>query len=134
VIGRRWETSDAQYSELADASMRAAVAGDREAWLALYAEDAVLEDPVGPSMWDVEGKGHRGKQRWPRSGIGLSANRGLEFELRERYVGGNEVANVLTVRSALADGQKIEFGMVTVMRSNAQGLIQSLRAFWNSGP
>jgi steroid delta-isomerase len=120
--------------ELADASMRAAVAGDREAWLALYAEDAVLEDPVGPSMWDAEGKGHRGKAAlaafWDRA---IGPNRGLAFELRERYVGGNEVANVLTVRSALPDGQKIEFGMVTVMRSNEQGLIQSLRAFWNSG-
>jgi steroid Delta-isomerase len=120
--------------ELADASMRAAVAGDREAWLALYAEDAVLEDPVGPSMWDAEGKGHRGKAAlaafWDRA---IGPNRGLAFELRERYVGGSEVANVLTVRSALPDGQKIEFGMVTVMRSNAQGLIQSLRAFWTSG-
>jgi steroid Delta-isomerase len=121
-------------AELADASMRAAVAGDREGWLALYAEDAVLEDPVGPSIWDAEGKGHRGKQAlagfWDRA---IGPNRGLQFELRERYTGGNEVANVLTVRSALPDGQKIEFGMVTVVRSNAQGLIQSLRAFWNNG-
>ena len=120
--------------ELADASMRAAVAGDREAWLALYAEDALLEDPVGPSMWDADGKGHRGKAAlaafWDRATV---PNLGLEFELRERYTGGNEVANVLTVRSALPDGQKIEFGMVTVLRSNSQGLIQSLRAFWNSG-
>jgi steroid delta-isomerase len=121
-------------AELADASMRAAVDGDREGWLALYAEDAVVEDPVGPSMWDAEGKGHRGKRAlaafWDRA---IGPNRGLQFELRERYTGGNEVANVLTVRSALPDGQKIEFGMVTIVRSNAQGFIQSLRAFWNSG-
>lgn len=121
-------------AELADASMRAAIAGDREGWLALYADDAVVEDPVGPSMWDVAGKGHHGKQAlaafWDKV---IGPNRSLEFKLRERYTGGNEVASVLTVSSALPDGRKIEFGMVTVLRSNAQGLIQSLRAFWNTG-
>jgi steroid delta-isomerase len=121
-------------AELADASIRAAIAGDRAAWLALYADDAVVEDPVGPSMWDAEGKGHHGKQAlaafWD---LAIGPNRGLKFELRERYVCGNEAASVLTVRSALPDGRKIEFGMVTILRSNAQGLIQSLRAFWNSG-
>ena len=121
-------------AELADASMQAAVTGDREAWLALYADDAVVEDPVGPSIWDAEGKGHRGKQAlaafWD---LAIGPNRSLEFELRERYTGGDEVANVLTVRSALPDGQKIEFGVVSILRSNGQGLIQSLRAFWNSG-
>jgi steroid Delta-isomerase len=120
-------------AELADASMRAAVAGDREAWLALYAEDAVLEDPVGPSIWDSDGKGHRGKQElaafWDRA---IGPNRGLEFKVRERYAGGNELASVITVSTALPDGRKLEFGMVTVLRSNGQGLIQSLRAFWNS--
>jgi steroid Delta-isomerase len=121
-------------AELADASMRAAIAGDREAWLALYAEDAVVEDPVGPSIWDKEGNGHRGKRAiaafWDRV---IGPNRGLDFQVRERYVGGREVASVVTVRTALPDGQKIEFGMVTIHRSNDQGLIQSLRTFWNSG-
>ena len=44
----------------------AAVAGGRkDEWLALFAPDAVVEDPVGPSMLDPGGKGHRG-----RDGIG----------------------------------------------------------------
>ena len=121
-------------AELADASMQAAVAGDREGWLALYSEDAVLEDPVGPSPWDPEGRGQRGKQAlaafWDRV---IGPNRGLQFEVRERYTGGREVASVLTVTSALPDGRRVEFGMVTILSSNEQGLIQSLRAFWNTG-
>ena len=121
-------------AELADASMQAAVAGDREGWLALYSEDAVLEDPVGPSPWDPEGKGHRGKRAlaafWDRV---IGPNRGLQFKVRERYTGGTEVASVLTVSSALPDGQKVEIGMVTIHSSNDQGLIRSLRAFWNTG-
>lgn len=121
-------------AELADASMQAAVVGDREGWLALYTEDAVLEDPVGPSPWDTEGKGHRGKQAlaafWDRA---IGPNRGLQFKLRERYMGGKEVASVVTVSTALADGKRVEFGMVSIHRSNEQGLLQSVRAFWNSG-
>jgi hypothetical protein len=85
-------------------------------------------------MWDVAGKGHHGRQAlaafWDKV---IGPNRSLEFKLRERYTGGNEVASVLTVSSAMPDGRKIEFGMVTILRSNTQGLIQSLRAFWNSG-
>jgi steroid Delta-isomerase len=121
-------------AELADASMQAAAVGDREGWLALYTEDAVLEDPVGPSPWDPEGKAHRGKQAlaafWDRA---IGPNRDLKFKLRERYTGGKEVASVVTVSTALADGKRIEFGMVSIHRSNEQGLIQSVRAFWNSG-
>jgi steroid Delta-isomerase len=121
-------------AELADASMQAAAMGDREGWLALYSEDAVLEDPVGPSPWDPEGRGQRGKQAlaafWDRV---IGPNRGLQFKVRERYTGGREVASVLTVSSALPDGGRVEFGMVTILRSNDQGLIQSLRAFWNTG-
>jgi steroid delta-isomerase len=121
-------------AELADASMQAAVMGDREGWLALYSEDAVLEDPVGPAPWDPEGRGQRGKQAlaafWDRV---IGPNRGLQFKVRERYTGGTEVASVLTVTSALPDGRRVEFGMVTILSSNEQGLIQSLRAFWNIG-
>ncbi len=41
-------------------SYSAVAKGDLDEWLTVYAEDAVIEDPVGPSMFDAEGKGHRG--------------------------------------------------------------------------
>ena len=34
----------------------------KEEWLTLWAEDAVVEDPVGPSFFDPEGQGHRGTE------------------------------------------------------------------------
>ena len=37
--------------------MAAVAAGDRSAWLALFADNAVVEDPIGPSMFDPEGAG-----------------------------------------------------------------------------
>ncbi|MDQ3485614.1 MAG: nuclear transport factor 2 family protein [Actinomycetota bacterium] len=43
-------------------SYSAVAKGDLEAWLKVYAEDAVLEDPVGPSRFDPEGRGHRGHE------------------------------------------------------------------------
>src|SRR6188768_1783356 len=43
-------------------SYSAVAKGDLAEWLTVYAEDAVLEDPVGPSMFDPEGKGHHGHE------------------------------------------------------------------------
>jgi len=43
-------------------SREAAMARDKEAWLAAFADDAIVEDPIGPSHFDPEGKGHRGKE------------------------------------------------------------------------
>lgn len=36
--------------------------GVKEDWVALFAPDGVVEDPVGPSMFDPEGKGHHGHE------------------------------------------------------------------------
>jgi steroid delta-isomerase len=43
------------------ASMRAIEAGDKAAWLALFADDAVVEDPIGPSPFSPDGSGQRGR-------------------------------------------------------------------------
>lgn len=46
--------------ELARRSQAAVRAKDRETWLSLFAPDAVVADPVGPSPFDPDGRGHRG--------------------------------------------------------------------------
>ena len=38
------------------------MARDKETSLAVFADDAIVEDPIGPSHFDPEGKGHRGKE------------------------------------------------------------------------
>ena len=60
-------TASRPRTSLGRASMAAVEAGDREAWLALFSDDAVVEDPVGPSMFDPEGTGHRGPRPSPPS-------------------------------------------------------------------
>src|ERR1700735_4696656 len=35
---------------------------DREGWLDLFADDAVVQDPIGPSPFDPSGTGHHGRE------------------------------------------------------------------------
>ena len=43
--------------------MGAVAAGRKDDWLALFAPDAIVQDPVGPSRLDPDGRGHRGHGR-----------------------------------------------------------------------
>ena len=43
-------------------SMELSMAGDGEGWLALFADDAIVQDPYGPSPMDPSGKGRVGKE------------------------------------------------------------------------
>ena len=53
--------------EMAKQSMALTEAKDRDGWLALFADDAVVEDPVGPSMFDPDGKGSAARRPSPPS-------------------------------------------------------------------
>ncbi len=107
-------------------------AGDREAWLANFAEDAVVEDPVGPSPLDPTGKGHRGRAAigdfWDRV-IGPCA---VRFAIDRCYTCGDEIANVGTIYNTLpgSDGEIGAEG-VFVYRVDAAGKIVSLKAYWD---
>ena len=57
----RLEVTDSPVHLAGKRSREAAIARDKEAWLAVFADDAIVEDPIGPSHFDPEGKGHRGK-------------------------------------------------------------------------
>lgn len=112
-------------------SMDAVSRGAKEEWLALFAPDAVVEDPVGPSIFDPDGKGHHGRDGisafWDAS-IG-NADR-VAFTVRDSFAAGSEVANVGTITSFLPDGSRLDAEGVFVYRVGSDGLIRSLRAFW----
>src|ERR1039458_2396700 len=91
--------------ELGIRSRGAVQAGDRDAWLDLFASDAVVQDPVGPSPFDPDGKGHHGREAiaaFYDSVIGPSA--AISFEITESYLCGDEVADVGIIRTTLAGG------------------------------
>ncbi|MFI7675455.1 nuclear transport factor 2 family protein [Actinophytocola sp. NPDC049390] len=114
-------------------SMDAVSRGAKDEWLALFADDAVVEDPVGVSMFDATGEGHRGRTAiaafWDLT-IG-NAER-IEFEIRDSFAAGDEVANVGTISSYLPGGHRVDAEGVFVYRVNDEGQIVSLRAFWET--
>ena len=119
--------------ELSRKSVAAVEAGDKDAWLALFAEDGVVQDPVGVSMFDETGEGHHG-----RDGIGAFfdntiAGNQVRFEVRESHAAGDEVANVVTITTTLPDGSKAIVDAVVVYRAADDGEhLASLRAFWST--
>ena len=66
---------------------------NREAWLNLYADDAIIEDPIGKSHIDPEGKGHRGKAAREAFWDNFIAPANILIDIKESYAAGNEVAN-----------------------------------------
>lgn len=117
--------------ELASASMSAVADGDRDRWLALFADDAVVEDPVGPSPFDPDGRGHRGRDQiaafYDRV---IGPNESVTFTIRQSFLCGDELANVGVIRIALPGGQRVEVDGVYTYRRSPDGRIAALRAYW----
>ncbi len=104
---------------------------DKAGWLALFAEDATVEDPVGPSAWDPQGRGRRGKAEIAAFYDMFSAMQsGFDFEIREMYTCGDEVAAAVSMHITGLDGTRATTRAINVYRRSPEGLIQSLRSFW----
>ena len=112
-------------------SIAAVQAKDREAWLSLFADDAVVQDPVGVSFLDETGEGHRGLTA---IGAFFDANiapvQDIRFELHDSFAAGDEVANVATIHMTLEGGATTRCEGVFVYRVRDDGKLVSLRAFW----
>ena len=112
-------------------SAAAVQAKDKTAWLALFADDAVVQDPVGKSFLDETGEGHRGLDA-----IGaffdnnIAPVESIRFELHDSFAAGDEVANVATIHMTLPGGATSRCEGVFVYRVRDDGKLISLRAFW----
>jgi steroid Delta-isomerase len=117
--------------EMSQRSMAAVKARDKEAWLALWAEDGWVEDPIGESFIDPTGLGHRGPEAraafWDNN---IGSTESVEFELKDSFACGQEVANVATIHITLPGGAKTMCEGVFVYRVNDEGELLSLRAYW----
>jgi steroid delta-isomerase len=120
--------------DLARRSQAAAGAKDREAWLGLFADDAVVEDPIGPSPLDPDGRGHRGAAAiagFYDTVIGRVD--GMRFEIERSYLCGNEVADVGSIHLTLPGGHSTQVRGVFTYRSDGADKIAALRAYWEYG-
>jgi ketosteroid isomerase-like protein len=111
-------------------SMAAVEAGDRDGWLALFAEDAVVEDPIGVSPLDPEGRGRHGQAEIAAFYDEVIAPNPVRFEIIASYAAGDEVANVGAITTLFADGSRAIVDGVYTYRVDADGLIAALRAYW----
>ena len=116
--------------DAAGASMTAVEAGDREGWLGLFAPDALVQDPIGPSMFDPDGDGHRGAEAIAAFYDTVIASGRVQFAIRESYAGGHECANVGTITTTLGDGSRAIVEGVYTYRIDDEGRILALRAYW----
>jgi ketosteroid isomerase-like protein len=107
------------------------VEGNKQAWLDLFADDAIVQDPVGVSPLDPSGLGHHGKAAIEAFWNMAMPNGINSFDIRESHPSGDSCANVVTLSNKLPDGSLITTDCVAVYTANDEGKIVSLRAYWD---
>ena len=112
------------------AAMKAGAAGGPAGWLALFAPDAVVEDPIGESPFDPTGEGHRGIDAIGAFFDAVIGPNQVRFEIRSSHAGGAEVANVGTISTTMPDGTVVHTDGVFTYRVDDQGRLAALRAYW----
>ena len=106
---------------------------DKESWLGMFAEDGIIEDPIGPSMLDPEGKGHSTAEARDTFWDNNIANSDIEYILHQSYTSHLECANIVTLNVVITmDGKKYsqQVNGVFTYSVNEQGKLTALRGFW----
>lgn len=118
--------AETQPAELAVRAMRAVEGRRREEWLAGFAADARLEDPVGhvpprqgaaaiAEFWDV-------------AVAGMEA---VRFEVRRAHEAPGEAVMLVDVTARAPGGAVARYDAALHYAFDADGTIVSLRAFWD---
>lgn len=107
---------------------------NREGWLGLYAEDAIIQDPIGVSPIDPEGKGHRGQAAREAFWDNFIAPANINIDILDSYAAGSEVANhvIISVSIDMGEGKALQqkvHGVITY-EVDDQGKLLALRAYW----
>ena len=114
-------------------SWRCVHAHDKEGWLALMADDVVVEDPIGKSYTNPDGNGLRGKEALAAfydSNIGPND---LRVTCEETFPSSSptEVAHILVLRSKFPNGMTSTVRGVFTYKVDDEGLLTNLRGYWN---
>ena len=114
-------------------SMKAVMKKKKQDWVALFADDAVIEDPVGKSPLDETGQGHKGKKKVEEFWDNNIAPNEFVFNIERSIVpeGSNEVCNIgqIVTRVNQYKSTSVTNG-VFIYKVNDAGKIISLRAFY----
>ena len=116
----------------AHSSWRCVRARDREGWLALMADDVVLEDPIGVSPTNPSGQGFRGRAEaekfWDQN---MAPTERIEVETHESFAAGDESAHVLTLTTHFPGGTTMKVHGIFTYRVDAAGKLLALRGYWS---
>ena len=103
----------------------------KDEWVALFAEDGYVSDPVGASPLDPTGEGHHGHEAiaafWDAT---IASIEQVGFEIHDSFAAGDECCNVATILAHLPGDLLMRTDGVFVYRLNAEGKLASLRAYW----
>jgi steroid delta-isomerase len=114
-------------------SWRCVQSGDRDGWLALMADDVVVEDPIGEAVTNPDGSGVRGKAAvaaFYDANIGPN-QRTVTCEETFPSSSPNEIAYILVLHTEFPNGFTATVRGVFTYRVNDDGLITNLRGYWN---
>jgi steroid Delta-isomerase len=106
---------------------------DRTGWLALMADDVVIEDPIGPSVTNPDGTGVRGKDAVAAFyDTNIAANQ-LTIACEETFPSSSpdEIAHILVLHSRFDGGFTSTVRGVFTYRVDEAGLIANMRGYWN---
>jgi len=135
ALQRQWEALDTTHpaQRASFLSLWHSREKNKNAWVNLYADDAIVEDPVGPSCFDPTGAGYRGKiaiaQFWDRF---MGRPQRSEFEVIQSFPAGDECANHFIGSHYQPDGTVYVVPVISVYRTNSEGKLLSMRAYWNA--
>ncbi len=116
--------------DVAIQSMLAVEAGDRDGWLALFAADAIVEDPIGPSPMNESGEPRRGLAAIAEFYDSVIAGGEVRFDIRDSFACGSEVANVGTITVTFPGGARSVVDGVYTYRIDDSAKVAALRAYW----
>lgn len=117
--------------ELAETSLAMTKARDRDGWLALFEDDALLQDPVGPSPTDPSGQGHQGIEAIAKFHDSvIDRMEGFEYAIERSYTGGDEVALVVNFQISGSWGTT-DMDLINIYKRSPNGKLASLRSFWD---
>ena len=129
-----WRAPSRASHPARDAAFRsydAVIRKDKAAWLANFADDGWIEDPIGPSVFDPEGNGHHGPEArahfWD---ITIATMARFVFEIHDSFASGDECANVGVIHTTCDNGWTASTAGVFTYKVNGDGKIVSLRAYW----
>jgi ketosteroid isomerase-like protein len=111
-------------------SIQLAMKGDGVAWLELFAEDALVQDPYGPSPMDPSGRGHQGKAAIKAFCADHIRPGAIGFQVRQSVACGNACALVGTITTKGPDGKVAWCEIINHYEVNDEGKIILLRSFW----